>query len=54
VLEHCEGIDHLLQSRPLLAQRLGTFRVIPDIGVFQLAANLDQLLTLVIVVKDTS
>jgi hypothetical protein len=39
--------------RALSAQRLGLFRIVPDIGIFQLAAYLFQPVFLAGVVKDT-
>jgi hypothetical protein len=36
-----------------LSQALGPLGIIPDIGVFQLAVDLDQSILFIIVVKDT-
>ena len=34
-----QGFDHVLQLGTLSAEFLGTFRIIPDLGVFQFAAD---------------
>jgi len=39
--------------RTLAAQGLGAFGVVPDIGVFELALDFFQTLTLGVVVKET-
>jgi hypothetical protein len=48
-----EHIDDLFQAYPFASQFLGLFRVIPDIGVFQLADDFGQAFILGIIVKDT-
>jgi len=45
--------DGLVQQRALAPQVLGALRIVPDIGVFQLAVDFFQTLTLGVVVKDT-
>jgi hypothetical protein len=45
--------DHFLQSRTLLAEILRAFGIVPDGRVFEFAADLGQLLALVVIVKDT-
>jgi len=48
-----DAIDHALKLGTFLAQLLGTRRIIPDIGVFQLAADFLQTFGPGIEVKDT-
>jgi hypothetical protein len=48
-----QGQHDFFQPRPLAAQLLGTFRVAPDFGVFQLPNDFGQPFALVIEVKDT-
>jgi hypothetical protein len=48
-----QGLHHLFQPGPLAAQFLGTFGIIPDVRVFQLATDFDQAFPLGIEVKDT-
>ena len=45
--------NDLLEPRPLLAEGLGTIRLVPDIRFFELALNLGQAFRLSVVVKDT-
>ena len=51
--ELVQGLDDLGQHGTLAAQCLGVLRLVPDVGVFQLAVDFDQAVMLVIVVKDT-
>jgi hypothetical protein len=44
---------HLLQTSPFTPEFLGTFRVVPDGGVFEFPADLGQSLAPGIEVKDT-
>ena len=53
-MEFLQSLDHALELRPLLTERLGTLGVTPNIGLLQLALDLDQTLVLGIEVKDTS
>jgi hypothetical protein len=46
-------MDHALQLPAFLAQRLGAFGVVPDLGVFQFAQNLGQSFLFGFEVKDT-
>jgi hypothetical protein len=46
-------VHDALQFRPFLAQRLGAFGIVPDIGLGEFVLDLDQALGLVLVVKDT-
>ena len=48
-----QGKDYLFQTRPFPAQTLGTFRIIPDLRLFQFADDLRQSFILAIEVKDT-
>jgi len=48
-----DAVDGLVEQRTLAAQRLRAFGLVPDIGVFQLAVDFFQTLTLGVVVKDT-
>jgi hypothetical protein len=48
-----DAVDGPVERRALAAQRLGTFRVVPDVRVFQFALYFLQALALGIVVKDT-
>lgn len=48
-----QGFHHLRQLGALAAEVLGVFRVVPDVGVFELAVYFDQAIMLLIVVKDT-
>jgi hypothetical protein len=47
------GIDRAIQLGAFLAQLLGMFGIVPDVRVFQLAADLFEPFYLAIVVKDT-
>jgi hypothetical protein len=47
------GVNHRFEARTLLAQFLGMLGIVPDIGVFQFATDLGQLLLLCFKVKDT-
>jgi len=44
----------MLETGAFLAQRLGTFRVIPDTRLFELALDFGQSFCLGLKVKDTS
>jgi hypothetical protein len=48
-----QRIDDFFQLSTLLAQRLGAFGIVPDIGLFQLALDLGQTFAFVFEVKDT-
>ena len=52
--QRIQRCNHLLEPRPFLTQGLGTIRLIPDIGLFELALDFGQALRLTVVVKDTS
>jgi hypothetical protein len=54
LLEPVQAADHLLQLSAFLAEVLGTFRIIPDAGLLELALYFLQPLVLVVVIKDTS
>lgn len=45
--------DGLVQQRALAAQRLGPFRVVPDVGALELAVDFLEAFYLGVVVKDT-
>jgi len=49
-----ETLDDIFELRPFPAECLGALRLVPDVGLFEFAPNLDQALGLAIVVKDTS
>jgi hypothetical protein len=49
-----QAADHLLELGAFLAELLGTIRVVPDAGLFELANYFLQPLVLVVVIKDTS
>jgi hypothetical protein len=51
--ELVQHVDHALELRALAAQFLGTLRLVPDRGVFELPQHLGQALALALVVKDT-
>jgi len=51
--QFADAVDGLVEQRALAAQRLRAFGLVPDIGVFQLAVDFFQTLTLGVVVKDT-
>jgi hypothetical protein len=53
-LETIQAAYHLLELGTLLAQFLGSFRVIPDARLFELALYFLQTLVLIVVIKDTS
>jgi hypothetical protein len=48
-----EGVNHLFQACPFTTEFLGTFRVIPDLRLLQLADDFRQTFILAIEVKDT-
>jgi hypothetical protein len=48
-----EVYDDLLEACSFLAKRLCLFRIVPDVGLFQLAADFRQALCLALVVKGT-
>ncbi|KPW50728.1 Uncharacterized protein ALO88_05605 [Pseudomonas syringae pv. antirrhini] len=48
-----QGFDDLRQQRALAPQLLSVGRVVPDIGIFELAVYFGQTIMFVIVVKDT-
>lgn len=52
--QRVESGDNLFQSCSLLPQRLRPIRIVPDIGLFELALDLGQPFRLGLVVKGTS
>jgi len=52
-LDDGQRFNDFFQAGALLAERLGTFRIVPDSRIFEFATDFDQLFTLGIVVKDT-
>jgi hypothetical protein len=48
-----DGIYHGLQLRPLATKRLGAILIVPDLGIFEFAQDLDQAVLLLGIVKDT-
>ena len=54
LVDLCERHDDAFEGLLLLAELLGARGVVPDVGVFELLADFDQLFSLVVVVKDTS
>jgi len=53
VQDRGDATDGLLEDGALAAQTLGAFRIVPDVGQFQLAVYFFQTLFLGVVVKDT-
>ena len=53
MLEGVDDINDGLEPRAILAELLCSFRVVPDVRVFQLAIDFYQLFRLGIKVKDT-
>ena len=53
IIQTADAVDDLVELGAFLAQLLGTFGVVPDIGIFQLPAYFLQALALGVVVKDT-
>jgi hypothetical protein len=51
--EACERADLGFEARAFLAQLLGPLRLVPDIGLFELALDFYQALRLGVEVKDT-
>jgi hypothetical protein len=47
-------VDDVLELRTLLAELLRPLRILPYIGLLELAGDFLQLLALVVVIKDTS
>jgi hypothetical protein len=48
-----DAVDDLVERRALLAQLLRALRMVPDVGIFELAADFFETLGLRLVVKDT-
>jgi hypothetical protein len=53
VVHAAQCLHHLFQARPLATQFLGALGMVPDGGILQFAADLDQAFLLGIEVKDT-
>jgi hypothetical protein len=53
IVELDDGVYDGLQPGTLFAEALGLFRVVPDVGILELALHLLETLTLHIQVKDT-
>jgi hypothetical protein len=53
IIKTADAVDDLVELRAFLAQLLGAFGVVPDVGILQLAAYFFQALSLGVVVKDT-
>jgi hypothetical protein len=54
LFDFLQGYDHAFKGFLFLAKLLGLGGVVPDVRVFELLADFDQLFCLGIVVKDTS
>ena len=54
LFDFLQGHDHAFKGFLFLAELLGLGGVVPDVRVFELLADFDQLFCLGIVVKDTS
>src|SRR5690625_1690254 len=46
-------MDNLLQLRPLFAERLRALRIVPDVGLLELAAYFLEPCVFLVIVKDT-
>jgi hypothetical protein len=53
VAQRAYAVDDPVERRPLLAELLGAFGVVPDVRVFQLASYFLEPFALGVVVKDT-
>jgi len=53
MLERVDGLNLILEARPFTPKLLRPLRVVPDVWIFQLAADFDQSFILGVVVKDT-